>query len=112
MTTPETSSPRSLPLPRYGIREDEMTRPGIVLFDWNGDDETVRIHSITAPDADDFDDEVTSFGPRWQGVGRRPGTVALAVVLGASVAIGVCALFAPDGAQVQTQSMSLSASAR
>lgn len=95
-------------LPRYGISEDEMTRPGVVLFDWDGDDEaTVRVEpleSTTLADAgltddaeDDFD--VNMFRPHWRGIGRRPGTVALSVVLGVSVAIGICALVIPAEAQ-------------
>jgi len=90
------------PLPRYGIRDDEKTRPCVVLFDWNGDDEaTVRVRPlahgarVSAPppldDRNDFDG--SEFRPRWHGVGRRPGAVALALVLGISVTIGVFAVF-------------------
>jgi hypothetical protein len=95
-------------LPRYGIREDEMTRPGVVLFDWDGDDEaTVRIEPFepTALDpvlADaglDDDIDVNMFRPHWRGIGRRPGTVALSLVLGVSVIIGICAIFTPAEAQ-------------
>lgn len=93
-------------LPRYGIREDEMTRPGVVLFDWDGDDEaTVRIEPFepTAPDAGaapgDDDVDVNMFRPHWRGIGRRPGTVALSLVLGVSVVIGLCAIFTPAEAQ-------------
>ena len=103
MNTPESPS-RSLP--RYGIREDEMTRPGVVLIDWDGDDEAnVRIIDVVAAPAaldavaldDDFDPDL--FRPHWHGVGRRPGTVALTLVLGVSVAIGLCALLSPAEAQ-------------
>jgi hypothetical protein len=104
MNAPEI---RTIPLPRYGIREDEMTRPGVVLFDWNDDDAPVRVN--IAPDAEDDatqteedDDEelrVSLFGRRFRGVGRRPGAVALGLVLGVSAAIGVCATFATGDAQ-------------
>jgi hypothetical protein len=97
------------PLPRYGIRDDEKTRPCVVLFDWNGDDEaTVRVSPIE-PRAglsrslqrveldDEFDENL--FRPSWSGIGRRPGAVALGVVLGVSVTIGVFALFGSGEAQ-------------
>jgi hypothetical protein len=106
MTTPETNSRT---LPRYGIRDDEKTRPCIVLFDWNGDDEaTVRVSPLepnarttrTLPREDrDEDVDASMFRPRWAGVGRRPGAVALAVVLGVSVAIGVIAILGSGEAQ-------------
>lgn len=109
------------PLPRYGIREDEMTRPGVVLFDWNGDDEaTVHVRPLAQDDLgpgeeDEEDDdseeddelEVSLFGRRFHGVGRRPGAVALGLVLGLSVAIGVCAWFVPGEAQAGAQSAAL-----
>jgi hypothetical protein len=110
MNAPEVPT-RSLP--RYGIREDEMTRPGVVLFDWDGDDEaTIRVEpfeldmaSTDPADAEpDEDLDVSMFRPHWRGIGRRPGTVALTVVLGVSVAIGVCALLAPAEAQGTTVS--------
>lgn len=100
MNTPESPSRF---LPRYGIREDEMTRPGVVIIDWDAYDEaTVRIEPIDVvaePAAldDAFDPDM--FRPHWHGVGRRPGTVALTVVLGVSVAIGLCALLSPAEAQ-------------
>jgi len=103
MNTPQFPSST---LPRYGIRDDEMTRPGVVLIDWNGDDEaTVRSIDVvtqrSALDAaaldDDFDPDM--FRSHWRGIGRRPGTVALTVVLGVSVAIGLCALLSPAEAQ-------------
>jgi hypothetical protein len=101
MNAPE---PHSRTLPRYGLREDEMTRPGVVLYDWDGDDEaTVRFDAVEAAalaDADlDADFDARLFRPHWRGIGRRPGTVALTVVLGVSVAIGICALLTPAEAQ-------------
>jgi hypothetical protein len=100
------------PLPRYGIRDDEKTRPCVVLFDWNGDDEApVHVRpletSVRAPfgpphaDLDDDDIDVNLFRPRWRGVGRRPGAVALALVLGVSVTIGAFALFGAGEAQAE-----------
>lgn len=108
MNAPETPA-RSLP--RYGIREDEMTRPGVVLFDWDGDDEaTVQINPyeptplgpVLADAGVDDDVDVDMFRSSWRGIGRRPGTVALSLVLGISVAIGLCALLNPAEAQGTT----------
>lgn len=109
-------------LPRYGIRDDEMTRPGVVLFDWNGDDEaTVRVDGLepsgVGPGDDDDDEndededdelEVSLFGRRFHGVGRRPGAVALGLVLGLSAGIGVCAWFAGGAGQGDTHSVAAS----
>jgi len=109
MNAPEISS---VPLPRYGIRDDEMTRPCVVLFDWNGDDEaTVRVERGPGDDDDEQEEaeeendelEASVFGRSFRGVGRRPGAVALGVVLGFSVGIGVCALFAQGDAQASSQ---------
>jgi len=107
-------------LPRYGIRDDEMTKPGVVLVDWTGDEATVVAQPATEtlehipelPDEDFYelvDDEElaedpydapeTAFAPRWQGIGRKHGTVALAVTLGVCLAIGLAALFEPSDAQ-------------
>jgi hypothetical protein len=112
-------------LPRYGIRDDEKTRPYAVDFDWDATDEaTVHVSPLehgpaasaqpARADLEDIDDleevvdieqlddieelddiDVRAFGSRWHGVGRRPGAVALAVVLGASFVIGAFALFGP-----------------
>lgn len=116
MNAPEVSTH---PLPRYGIREDEMTRPGVVLFDWNADDETVRVSPFTIAELgpgdeddeeEDDDDglEASLFGRRFQGIGRRPGAVALGIVLALSVGIGVCAMFTSGDAQAGTQAVTLS----
>jgi hypothetical protein len=110
------------PLPRYGIRDDEKTRPYVVLFDWDGNDEA-PVHAspidygpaASSPpaqaeldnldDVEELDDadvkalddiDLEAFRPRWHGVGRRPGAVALAVVLGVSFAIGAFAVFGSD----------------
>ena len=109
-------------LTRYGIRDDEKTRPCVVLFDWNGDDEaTVRVSPLTprtrvspAARREDLDDvDVSEFRPRWHGIGRRPGAVALAVVLGVSATIGVLAVFGAGEAQAgAADSSSLQSSAR
>jgi hypothetical protein len=91
------------PLPHYGTRDEEKTRPYVVLFDWDGDEEaTVHVRPVErgpdvslAPryDMDDIDDiDVDMFRPRWHGIGRRPGTMALAVVLGVSFTIGAIAM--------------------
>ena len=106
------------PLPRYGIRDDEKTRPCVVLFDWNGDDEApVHVRpleprtkpSLSRPQADlddDDDIDVNLFRPRFRGVGRRPGAVALALVLGLSVTIGAFALFGAGEAQAEAATSS------
>jgi hypothetical protein len=97
--------PRTRELPRYGIREDEMTRPGIVLYDWNGDDEkTVRLArpfpyaKHVRPRAAQVEPELDkdSFRPRWHGIGRSAGAVILGIVVGMWVAIDLFAVLAPE----------------
>jgi hypothetical protein len=117
MNAPEV--PTTL-LPRYGIREDEMTRPCVVLYDWTDDEATVRVDPLGSSelgpgDDDDEEDEedddeleASLFGRRFRGIGRRPGAVALGLVLGLSVGIGVCALFAPGDAQAGAASTAVS----
>jgi hypothetical protein len=94
-------------LARYGGREEELTKPSVMLLDWIGDDEvTVRWDSVrrdgpatepsgktTVPDAFDAVDDL--FPPRFRGVGARTGGVLLGLVLGVAVTIGVLAIFAP-----------------
>jgi hypothetical protein len=96
-------------LSRYGAREDEHTKPSVMLLDWNGEEEvTVRWETVrrdapatvfrAAADASDFslfDDDYDFDPPRFRGIGGHAGSVILGVVLGAAVAIGVCAIFAP-----------------
>jgi len=97
-------------LSRYGARDDERTKPSVMLLDWIGEDEvTVRWETVrrdapaaafaSAGDAADpslFDDDYYLFDPpRFRGIGGHAGSVILGVVLGAAVAIGVCALFSP-----------------
>jgi hypothetical protein len=115
-------------LPRYGVGDDDKTRPGVVLVDWNDDDEPTVYASplelaAVAPspppsedlddieelvdielldDVDELDDGyMDAFRPRFHGVGRRPGAVALAVVLGASLTIGVFAVLGSGEAQAE-----------
>ncbi len=126
-------------LPRYGLSDDDKTRPCVVLFDWHDDEATVRVSPLelaaaTAPpppadsepleeiDVEELEeiDEIDVveelddlemqklFRPRWPGVGRRPGAVALAVVLGCSFAIGAFALFGSGSAQAQAADASAS----
>jgi hypothetical protein len=90
-------------LARYSGREDELTKPSVMLIDWCGDDEvTVRWDatrhelppSAAEPESDDFDDN--PFAPRrFRGIGTRTGSVLLGLVLGVAVTIGVLAVFAP-----------------
>jgi hypothetical protein len=108
---PADHNPR--PLPRYGNNDDAKTRPCVILFDWNGDEEaTVRVSSPerampVAPsprgtdryDLDEIDDDM--FRPRWHGIGRQPGKMALAVVLGISFTIGVIAMLGAAEAQAE-----------
>jgi hypothetical protein len=102
-------------LPRYDIRDDEKTRPCVVLYDWNDDDATAHLEAAATPrpprayveDVDDTDDiDVDMFRPRWHGIGRRPGTMALAVVLGISVTIVTIAVLGAQGAN-ETQAESV-----
>jgi hypothetical protein len=80
-------------LPSYGIREDEMTRPGVVLLDWNSDEPTVSVEPKLKPtEEQELENYEALFRPRWHGVGRTPGATVLGVVLGLCVAIGVFAL--------------------
>jgi hypothetical protein len=108
-TNPEPS------VPRYGIRDDEMTKPGVVVFDWGGDEEATVVGDPPPDETLEFiaDEDVHEepdvdpsydFTPRWQGIGRKPGTVALAVILGFCVAIGLTALLehGDDQAGAQT----------
>jgi hypothetical protein len=91
MTMNRTHEQRELP--RYGIREDEMTRPGVVLYDWNSDEATVSIEPKLKPtEEEELEHYEALFRPRWHGVGRTPGATVLGVVLGLCVAIGVFAL--------------------
>jgi hypothetical protein len=102
---PERSETRVLS--RYSAREDEHTKPSVMLLDWSGDEVTVKWETVRrdAPaaaftDAGDsllFDDDDYDFAPpRFRGIGGHAGSVILGVVLGAAVAIGVCAMFAPE----------------
>lgn len=112
---PADNSPRSLP--RYGIGEDEKTRPCVILFDWNGDEEaTVRVgpplertagRTTARDDNDDLDDiDLDMFRPRWHGIGRQPGKMALAVVLGVSLTIGVIAILSATEARADAAGVS------
>jgi hypothetical protein len=89
-------------LARYSGRDQELTKPSVVLLDWLGDDEvTVRWDSVrgrldedASPRAGDDDDEL--FAPkRFRGIGGRAGGVMLGLVLGVAVTIGALAIFAP-----------------
>jgi hypothetical protein len=95
-------------LPRYGIREDEMTKPCVVLYDWNAEEKTVRIDASQLGAArDEADDYADLFRPKWHGIGRRAGSAILGTVLGLCVAIGLFALVeansegGPTGALVE-----------
>ncbi len=101
---PERSETRVLS--RYSAREDERTKPSVMLLDWGGDEVTVKWETVRRDlpaaafaDADDpllFDDDYDFAPPRFRGIGGHAGSVILGVVLGAAVAIGVCAMFAPE----------------
>jgi hypothetical protein len=126
-------------LSAYGLGDNDKTRPGVALVDWNDDDEaTVSVSSVdlmaadSVPTAeppaddgnesdddveeveeveveelDDVDDiDINQFRPRWRGVGRRPGAVAMAVVLGLSFTIGAFAMFGSGEAQAETATAS------
>jgi hypothetical protein len=97
------------PLSRYATRDDEKTRPGVVLFDWNDEDEpTIHVAPIqqnveaSSPTLlDEVDEFDMKLRPHWHGVGRRPGAVALAVVLTFSVTICAFAMFGSGEAQAE-----------
>ena len=92
---------RELTLPRYGIRDDEMTKPGVVLLDWNADEETVRVFTPRQrPQAIDLDLAIYDdmFRPRWRGIGRSAGAVIFGIAMGVCLAIGMFALFEPKAA--------------
>jgi hypothetical protein len=88
-------------LARYSGRDEELTKPSVMLIDWCGDDEvTVRWdpaqHELPpkAAEPDEFEDN--PFAPRrFRGIGTRTGSVLLGLVLGIAVTIGVLAVFAP-----------------
>jgi hypothetical protein len=94
---------------RYDMGDDEKTRPGVALFDGNDDEPALHATPTegsagvsSLPPGDDFDGfDMKLFRPRWHGVGRRPGEVALAVVLGLSVAIGAVAVLGSGEAQAE-----------
>jgi hypothetical protein len=92
-------------LPRYGIREDEMTKPCVVLYDWNAEEKTVRIDGSqldVGKERDEADDYADLFRPKWHGIGRRAGSAILGTVLGLCVAIGLFALVESSGESGQT----------
>lgn len=82
----------------YTAEDPDRTKPSIVLVDWNGDDEetmpwdTIRGRRALA------DDDFEPFPERWRGIGPRPGSIALGVVLGVSLAIGALAMLLPQEA--------------
>ncbi len=89
-------------LPRYNIREDEMTQPCVVLYDWNAEEKTVRIDVNrlgAGSGVDDADDYADLFRPKWHGIGRRAGSAILGTVLGLCVAIGLFALLESSDAE-------------
>lgn len=82
----------------YTAEDPDRTKPSIVLVDWNGDDEeTVPWDTIRGQRADAADD-LDPLPERWRGIGPRPGSIALGLVLGASLAIGALALLLPQEA--------------
>jgi hypothetical protein len=91
-------------LARYTGKDEELTKPSVVLLDWVGDDEvTVRWDTARGELADEtslqaLEDGSEDFAPkRFRGIGPRTGGVLLGIVLGAAVVIGVLAIFAPRG---------------
>jgi hypothetical protein len=92
---------RELTLPRYGVRDDEMTRPGVVLLDWNDEEQTVRVNTSRQgpPTVElelDFDEDM--FRPRWRGIGRSAGAVIFGIAMGVCLAIGLFVLLEPKAA--------------
>jgi len=111
---PDDKRVRSEPrvLGRYGERDDEHTKPSVMLLDWIGEDEvTVKWETVrrdvpaAVPAAEGgaplpfayFDDEDEDLAPRrFRGIGGRAGGVILGVVLGAALTIGIFAVFVPE----------------
>ena len=79
----------------YTAHDPDVTKPSIVLVDWNDDEETVPWDIVRGQRLDDDDDLLPK---RWRGIGPRPGSIALGLVLGASLAIGVLAMILPQDA--------------
>lgn len=91
VTPLERSAAVPPPLPPRGLAETESTEDVEELVD------VEELEDVEELD----DDDVEAFRPRSHGIGRRPGAVALAVVLVVSVAIGALAMFAPPAAQAE-----------
>ena len=90
-------------LARYSGRDDELTKPSVMLLDWCGDDEvTVRWDSVrhqlppneAEPALGGLDEDELE-PQRFRGIGARAGGVLLGLVLGVAVTIGTLAIFAP-----------------
>lgn len=90
-------------LARYSGRDDELTKPSVMLLDWTGDDEvTVRwddvrhgLHPKHAEATSDEPDDDAFASRRFRGIGARTGGILLGIVLGVAVTIGTLAIFAP-----------------
>ncbi len=87
-------------LPRYGSRDDELTKPSVMLLDWKDDEVTVRWDAVrhsAASEASASEDEAEELYvlERFRGIGARAGSILLGLVLGVAVTIGALAVFAP-----------------
>jgi hypothetical protein len=81
----------------YTAEDPDRTKPSVVLFDWTGDDEETVPWDIARVDKP-LQTEFDPLPERFRGIGPRPGSVALGLVLGISLAIGVLALVLPQEA--------------
>jgi hypothetical protein len=89
-------------LARYGGRDEELTKPSVMLLDWKDDEVTVRWDAVRHAAASEAsggasEDEAEEFYAlkRFRGIGARSGSILLGLVLGVAVTIGVLAIFAP-----------------
>ena len=84
----------------YTAHDPDVTKPSVVLVDWNDDEETVPWDIVRGESLADADPDADLLPERWRGIGPRPGSIALGLVLGASLAIGVLAMILPQEAPV------------
>ncbi|HEV8549349.1 MAG TPA: hypothetical protein VGQ57_09975 [Polyangiaceae bacterium] len=78
--------------------ELERTKPSVLLFDWTDDEVTVRWETVRRDRPPEPELEGVALPGEFRGIGPRAGSIALGMVLGISLAIGLLALFLPQTA--------------